>query len=62
MTDGWAHNVFVVLDGTLVTPPVNACALPGITRDTLMTLAAEDGIAVVERDLVRSDLYLADDY
>jgi branched-chain amino acid aminotransferase len=61
VTDGWAHNVFVVADGTLVTPPVSAGALPGITRDTLMTLAAEDGITVAERDLVRTDLYLADE-
>lgn len=61
VTDGWAHNVFVVLDGALVTPPVNAGALPGITRDTLMTLARQNGIAVLERDLVRSDLYLADE-
>lgn len=61
VTDGWAHNVFVVLDGTLVTPPVQAGALPGITRETILTLAAEDGIAAREHDLVRSDLYLADE-
>jgi branched-chain amino acid aminotransferase len=59
VTDGWAHNVFAVLDGTVVTPPVSAGALPGITRDAVMTLAAEDDLAVREQDLVRSDLYLA---
>jgi branched-chain amino acid aminotransferase len=59
VTDGWAHNVFAVLDGTLITPPVATGALPGITRDTTMTLAAEDDIAVREQDLVRADLYLA---
>jgi branched-chain amino acid aminotransferase len=61
VTDGWAHNVFVVRDGAVVTPPVHAGALPGITRDTIMTLAADDGIAAREQDLVRSDLYLADE-
>jgi branched-chain amino acid aminotransferase len=35
--------------------------LPGITRETVMTLAREDGIEVREQDLVRSDLYLADE-
>jgi branched-chain amino acid aminotransferase len=61
VTDGWAHNVFAVTDGALVTPPVSAGALPGITRETIMTLAAEDGIEVRAQDMVRSDLYLADE-
>ena len=61
VTDGWAHNIFVVRDGVLTTPPVSAGALPGITRDTVLTLAAEDGIAAGEHDLVRADLYLADE-
>jgi branched-chain amino acid aminotransferase len=61
VTDGWAHNIFVVTDGVLVTPPVSAGALPGITRESIMTLAAEDGIEVRVQDLVRSDVYLADE-
>jgi branched-chain amino acid aminotransferase len=61
VSDGWAHNVFAVTDGVLVTPPVSAGALPGITRETVMTLAAEDGIEVRQHGLVRSDLYLADE-
>jgi branched-chain amino acid aminotransferase len=61
VTDGWAHNVFVVAAGTLITPPLAAGALPGITRETVMTLAADDGIATAERNLVRTDLYLADE-
>jgi branched-chain amino acid aminotransferase len=59
VTDGWAHNVFVVADGVLITPPVSAGALPGITRDTIVTLAADEGLPAREQDLVRSDLYLA---
>ncbi len=61
VSDGWAHNVFAVIGGVLVTPPISAGVLPGITRDTIMTLAAEDGIEVRMRDLVRSELYLADE-
>jgi branched-chain amino acid aminotransferase len=61
VADGWAHNVFAVLNGAIVTPPVSAGALAGITRDTVLTLAAEDGLPAREQDLVRSDLYLADE-
>lgn len=61
VADGWAHNVFVVADGELVTPPVWSGGLPGITRDTVLRLAAEQGIPVAERPLARSDLYLADE-
>ncbi|WP_433337817.1 branched-chain amino acid transaminase [Spirillospora sp. CA-294931] len=61
VTDGWAHNLFALAGGELRTPPVSAGALPGITRDSVMTLAREDGLPVSERDLVRTDLYLADE-
>lgn len=61
VADGWAHNIFVLRDGVLVTPPLISGVLPGITRDTVLTLAAEDGIATGEHDLVRTDLYLADE-
>jgi branched-chain amino acid aminotransferase len=61
VADGWAHNVFIVTGETLVTSPVGAGGLPGITRETIMTLAAEAGVEVRVQDLVRSDLYLADE-
>lgn len=61
VSDGWAHNIFVVTNGVLLTPPISAGVLPGITREAIMTLAAEDDIEVREQDLVRSDLYLADE-
>ena len=61
VADGWAHNVFVVESGTLVTPPLWTGGLPGITRDSLLKLAAENAIPTAERPLVRSDLYLADE-
>jgi branched-chain amino acid aminotransferase len=61
VTDGWAHNVFIVRDGALVTPPVSAGALAGIVRDTVKTLGAEAGTATHEENLTRTDLYAADE-
>ncbi|MFC6082768.1 branched-chain amino acid transaminase [Sphaerisporangium aureirubrum] len=61
VADGWAHNVFIVRNGTVITPPTTSGALPGITRESVLTLAAERGIPAREADLVRSDLYLADE-
>ena len=61
LSEGAGENLFLVFDGVLHTPPASASILTGITRHTLMTLAREDGIEVVERDLPREYLYLADD-
>jgi branched-chain amino acid aminotransferase len=61
ITDGWAHNVFVVSDGELATPPLWAGGLAGITRDSVIRLATGLGIPVAERPLARSDLYVADE-
>jgi branched-chain amino acid aminotransferase len=61
VADAWASNVFIVADGELRTPPTWTGGLPGITRDTLLRLATEDGLRVAERPLLRSDLYLADE-
>lgn len=55
------ENLFVVRDGVLVTPPLSSGALEGITRDSVMTIARDLGIEVVEENLLRSDLYLADE-
>jgi branched-chain amino acid aminotransferase len=52
-------NLFLVVDGVLVTPTTRA-ALPGITRRTVIELAAEHGIAVEERDVWPMELYVAD--
>ncbi len=61
LSEGAGENLFLVFDGALHTPPASASILAGITRDTLITLAGEDGIEVVERDLPREYLYLADE-
>lgn len=54
-----AANLFLVVDGTLVTPTTRA-ALPGITRRTLIEIAAEQGIPFEERDVWPMELYIAD--
>jgi branched-chain amino acid aminotransferase len=55
------ENIFCAQGGRLVTPPIAAGALDGITRNTVMTLAGELGIDVAIGDLTRSDLYIADE-
>ena len=55
------ENVFVARKGRLITPPLSAGALEGITQDSVATIAADLDIEVVEGDLTRSDVYLADE-
>lgn len=54
-------NLFVVSEGELLTPPTSAGILHGVTRKTLIRLARERGYVVLEKDLVRVDLYSADE-
>jgi branched-chain amino acid aminotransferase len=54
-------NIFAVKEGHLLTPPLSAGALYGITRRTVMDLAAQSGLAVSEPDLTRYDLFNADE-
>jgi branched-chain amino acid aminotransferase len=61
VTDGTGENVFIVRDGILMTPPVQAGCLNGITRDTVTTIARDLGYEVVERNMSRLDLYTADE-
>ena len=56
-----ADNLFVVKGGRVVTPPTEAGILEGITRDVVMRLCGELGIDCRERNLVRHDLYTADE-
>jgi branched-chain amino acid aminotransferase len=55
------ENVFVSRKGKLITPPLSAGALEGITQNTVMTLARDVGIDVVCDNLARSDVYIADE-
>ncbi|MGQ0805506.1 MAG: aminotransferase class IV, partial [Actinomycetota bacterium] len=62
VSEGGSSNLFMVRDAVLVTPPVTADILEGITRETVMTLAREElGMAVVERDIDRTELYVAEE-
>ncbi|HEX2259156.1 MAG TPA: branched-chain amino acid transaminase [Actinomycetota bacterium] len=61
VADATGENVFIVRDGVLLTPPVSAGPLAGITRDSIMTIARDLGIQVEEANLVRTDLYTADE-
>jgi branched-chain amino acid aminotransferase len=55
------ENLFVVKNGVLKTPPLSSGALEGITRDSIMTIARDLGYPVVEEQMLRHDLYLADE-
>jgi branched-chain amino acid aminotransferase len=61
IADGSGENVFVVKDGVMYTPDLSASILPGITRDTIIQIAQDLGYRVVEKNLIRSDLTLADE-
>ena len=55
------ENIFIVKDGRIHTPPLAAGALDGITRDSVTVIARDLGYEVVESNLLRSDLYVADE-
>jgi branched-chain amino acid aminotransferase len=55
------ENLFVVKNGVLITPPLSSGALEGITRASVITIARDLGVEVREDNLLRSDLYLADE-
>jgi branched-chain amino acid aminotransferase len=61
VSEGSGENVFVVRDGVLRTPPLSAAVLPGITRDSILTLARDEGLQVREENLPREALYVADE-
>lgn len=61
VSEGAGENLFLVRDGTLITPPTTASILQGITRDTIMTLARDAGIDVREQTIPRELLYIADE-
>jgi branched-chain amino acid aminotransferase len=55
------ENIFVVNDGILSTPPLSSSALDGITRNSVITLAEESGYKILEKEITRGQLYLADE-
>jgi branched-chain amino acid aminotransferase len=61
LSEGAGENVFIVQEGVLLTPPVSASILAGITRDTVIKLAGRLGIEVREQTISREQLYAADE-
>lgn len=62
VAEATGDNVFIVRNGVILTPPAEAGALEGITRDVVMRLAKAEGMEVVEKNLTRYDLYVCDEF
>lgn len=61
ISEGSGENIFVIRDGKMITPPLGASVLPGITRDSVVQLATQLGIPIVETVIPREMLYIADE-
>jgi len=60
VSEGSGENIFIILNGQLITPPIYDNILAGITRDTIITLAQNElGLEVIERPIDRVELYMA---
>lgn len=62
VAEATGDNVFIVKDGVVYTPPIEAGALGGITRGVVIKLARQVGIEVVEKNLTKFDLYVSDEF
>ncbi|MHC4155515.1 MAG: aminotransferase class IV, partial [Planctomycetota bacterium] len=62
VAEATGDNVFIVRDGVICTPPVEAGGLEGITRSVVIKLAKETRLEVVEKNLTRFDLYICDEF
>lgn len=61
VSEGAGENLFVVKDGVIYTPDLSAGALNGITRNTVMHIAKDLGIEVVQKRITRDEIYIADE-
>jgi branched-chain amino acid aminotransferase len=61
ISEGSGENIFLVKDGTVMTPPLYSTILPGITRDSVIKLCQRMNIPVLERAIPREMLYIADE-
>ena len=61
IADGPGETIFMVKDGTVFTPDLSSSILPGVTRDTIIQIGQDLGYTVVEKPLIRTDLYTADE-
>jgi branched-chain amino acid aminotransferase len=61
ISEGSGENIFLVQNGAIYTPPLSSSVLPGITRDSVITLSRELGLKIVEETIPREMLYVADE-
>lgn len=61
VSEGSAENLFMVRDGVIYTPPNTASLLEGIVRSSIIEIAIDEGFQVIERDIARTELYIADE-
>ena len=61
VAEGPGENIFIVKKGVLMTPPLTAGILPGITRRSIMQIAKDNGIKVIEKNIKPAELYKADE-
>jgi branched-chain amino acid aminotransferase len=61
VADGSGENIFAIKDGVIYTPDLSASILPGVTRDTIIQMAQDLGYSIVQKPLIRTDLYVADE-
>jgi branched-chain amino acid aminotransferase len=61
ISEGSGENIFLVYHGRILTPPLAGTILPGITRESVITLAKDAGYEVVEQQIAREMLYVADE-
>ena len=62
VAEATADNVFIVKNGVIYTPPIEAGSLEGITRAVVIRIASEQGIEVIEKNLTKFDLYVSDEF
>ena len=61
MSEAPGENIFIVRDEKIITPSLSSSALDGITRDTIIKIALEQGLKVEEREIPRSELSMSDE-
>ena len=61
VSEGAGENIFMVKNNEIFTPPLSSSILDGITRDSVIKIAESQGYEVIEREIVREELYLADE-
>src|ERR671929_168294 len=61
VAEGSGENIYIVKDGTLYTPALSSPVLAGITRDSVLRIARDQGVPVVEQKFTRDTMYLADE-